>query len=220
MQITVAERALGVHELARLLPRRDHVTPSQSLPLDGLYLFFERGELAECRGLTVDRIVRVGTHRVNGRFRKRVLQHYGPVSPLGGNRRGSIFRKHVGAALLRKADPYDTGLKDWLAKNGPPFPTLEAEVSRTLRGNFTFVCFPVDNREERLRLEGGLIALLAQHPLRGPSTGWLGRHALAGEIRSSGLWNVQHIADDPITPADLERLSELVQVTLAEDRDT
>ena len=85
MQITVAERVSGVYELAHLLPRRDHLTPSQSLPLDGLYLFFERSELAECSGRTVDRIVRVGTHRVNGRFRKRILQHYGRVSSLGGN---------------------------------------------------------------------------------------------------------------------------------------
>jgi hypothetical protein len=215
VQITVAERVSGVYELARSLPWRDHLTPSQSLPLDGLYLFFERSELAECSGRTVDRIVRVGTHRVNGRFRKRILQHYGWVSSLGGNRRGSIFRKHVGAALLRKADPYDTGLKDWLAKNGPPSPTLEAEVSRTLRDNFTFVCVRVDNGDERLRLEGGLIALLAQNPLGSPSAGWLGRHAFADEIRSSGLWNVQHIAADPITPADFGRLSRLVQATLA-----
>ena len=178
MQITVAERVSGVYELAHLLPRRDHVTPSQSVPLDGLYLFFERGELVECSGRAVDRIVRVGTHRVNGRFRKRILQHYGPVSSLGGNRRGSIFRKHVGAALLRKADPCDTGLNDWLAKNGPPFPTLEAEVSRTLRDNFTFVCFRVDDGDERLRLESGLIALLAQHPLGSPS-----RQRTSGDCR-------------------------------------
>ncbi|MBE9565640.1 MAG: hypothetical protein IMF16_02695 [Proteobacteria bacterium] len=160
--------------------------------------------------------MRVGTHRVNGRFRKRIRQHYGRVNSLGGNRRGSIFRKHVGASLLRKADPYDIRLNDWLAKSGPPCPTVETEVSRTLRGNFTFVCFRVDNGGERLRLESGLIALLAQHPLVSPSARWLGRCAVADKIQSSGLWNVQHVADDPITPTDFRRLEGLVQVTLAE----
>jgi len=216
VQITVAERVSGVYELAHLLPRRDHVTPSRALPLDGLYLFFERGELVDCSGRAVDRIVRVGTHRMNGRFRKRIRQHYGRVRSLGGNRDESIFRKHVGTALLRKAGPCDTELNDWLAGNGPSSPALEAEVSQTLRDNFTFVCVRVDDGGRRRCLERGLIALLAQHPLGSPSAGWLGHHAFADEIRSSGLWNVQHIADDPITPTDFGQLSGLVQATLAE----
>ena len=38
-----------------------------------------------------------------------------------------------------------------------------------------------------------------------PSPGWLGLHAVAPEIRTSGLWNVNHV-DERYRPAFLDVL--------------
>jgi hypothetical protein len=205
-----------LYALAQSLPRCGHLSPRHSLPRDGVYLFFERGERVRLDGQSVDRIVRVGTHKVDGRFRERIRQHYGRVRTLGGDRSGSVFRKHVGGALLRRAHSEVERLAAWLHREDLRFPEVEGEVSRTLRDRFTFVCVRVDGRRERLRIEGGLIALLARHPLGGPSDGWLGHCAFAAEIRSSGLWNVQHTSDQPISVSAFGRFGRLVRATLAE----
>lgn len=47
-------------------------------------------------------------------------------------------------------------------------------------------------------IERNCIALLSNHardPIDPPSDGWLGHHARAPQIRTSGLWNVNHITD-------------------------
>jgi len=203
-----------LYRLVHLLPRCCYVTPPRELPLNGIYFFFERGELAYCDGRTVDRVVRVGTHRGHNRFRTMICQHYGHAGSRGSDGCASVFRKHVAAAILRRADPHERGLGDWLADGGRHFPKLNAQVGEALCNTFTFTCFRVNETRERLRLESGLIALLAQHPLGGPSRRWLGRHAVTGEIRSSGLWNVQHLDDEPLAAADYRRVELLVLMTL------
>jgi len=205
-----------VYALIGLLPRLDHQTPRRQLPRNGIYLFFEKGESASHLDTVTDRIVRVGTHRANGRFRSRIRQHYGNVHSLAGNKNASVFRKHVGGALLRSVDHHDRRLADWLTQGAPSFSEVEETVSRVLRENFTFRCFRVDERSERLSLERGLIALLAQYPLGEPSANWLGSFAASQEIRRSGLWNMQHTDAEPLTINELERLEQLVKATLAE----
>jgi len=122
----------------------------------------------------------------------------------------------LGGALLREVDPEDPRLRDWLTQDGSSFPEVEEMVSRVLRENFTFGCFCVDQRSERLSLERSLIALLAQHPLGEPSANWLGRFAASRGIRHSGLWNTQHIDAEPLAINDFQRLEQLVKATLAE----
>jgi len=117
---------------------------------------------------------------------------------------------------LRKINSQNPRLKDWLTQGSPSFPEVEAIVSRVLRENFTFGCFCVDQRSERLSLERSLIALLAQHPLGEPSANWLGRFAASRGIRHSGLWNTQHIDAEPLAINDFQRLEQLVKATLAE----
>jgi hypothetical protein len=87
---------------------------------------------------------------------------------------------------------------------------VEESVSRLLRQCFTFACLQVDLREDRLLLESGLIALLAQHPLGGPSEHWLGRHAASPEIRRTGLWNTQRVDADPLSNEELQRFRQLL----------
>ncbi|MBC7084042.1 MAG: hypothetical protein H5T95_11245 [Firmicutes bacterium] len=78
-------------------------------PLQGVYFFFEPGEMRE-DGRT-PRVVRVGTHAVSEGSKttlwQRLSRHKGHERGKyagGGNHRGSVFRLHVGAALLAAAD--------------------------------------------------------------------------------------------------------------------
>ena len=76
-------------------------------PKRGVYFFFEPGELRE-DGRT-PRGDRVGTHGLKAGSRStlwgRLRQHRGSLGGElagGGNHRGSVFRLHVGSALLRR----------------------------------------------------------------------------------------------------------------------
>jgi len=78
-------------------------------PKRGVYFFFEIGEERTTgRGL---RVVRVGTHALKRGSRPtlwdRLRAHRGTLKGRhagGGNHRGSIFRLHVGTAILRKKE--------------------------------------------------------------------------------------------------------------------
>lgn len=75
-----------------------------SLPERGVYFFREPGE-HRAANRAVLRVVRVGTHAVSSgskaTLRDRLKTHLGTRTG-GGNHRGSIFRRHVGAALLTR----------------------------------------------------------------------------------------------------------------------
>lgn len=206
----IRERTLELHRLAHGLARYNHRVERKELPPCGIYLFFEQGEEVEAGDRRLDRIVRVGTHNQDGNFPGRIRTHYGNRGRLGGNKNSSVFRKHLGGALMRRENPEDVRLAPWLKQDGPSFEELEVEVSRTLHERFTFVCFAVATKEERLRLESGLIALLAQHPAGPPSAQWLGHHANAPEIRRTGLWNTRCVDSAPLADADWDQLRELM----------
>ncbi|MHB9109490.1 MAG: hypothetical protein ACYDCO_20750 [Armatimonadota bacterium] len=189
------------------LPRCGFETPRRALPTNGIYLFFEDGETVDIDGQCCDRIVRVGTHVKDGRFPTRIRQHYGARSSLNGNKNASVFRRHLGGALMRQANPADPRLPDWQRQHGGRDLAFEAQVSQYLRRYFTFVCFAVPESTERLSLEAGLIALLAQAPLGMPSRNWLGQYAAAPEIVRTGLWNTRHVDDIPLTTAQLDHLT-------------
>jgi len=93
----------------------------------------------------IDRVVIIGANRVNGRFVERINDYYGNPDTHNGNRKNSAFRRHYGAALLREGDPDNSRqtrltVSEWYAKDGPPMPNLEEEVSRLLQEHFTFTC--------------------------------------------------------------------------------
>jgi len=206
-----------VHLLVNHLPRHNWQTPLSDLPTDAIYFFLELGETVQVASQTVDRVVRVGTHRRDGRFRGRIRQHYGAVGSLTGNKNSSVFRKHVGGAVLRKRNPGDARLLEWLMQNAPTFTEVEQAVSQILHDIFTFACIQVDDAEERLSLERGLIGLLAQYPVGQPSCGWLGHHAAAQAVRASGLWNTQHVAAPPLTEREYCRLRMLAEAAIRRD---
>lgn len=199
-----------VHQLALALPRHRYPWLKGSRPSSGIYFFFERGETGSLGGVQVERIVRVGTHLQDGNFPKRIRQHYGLVRSLGGNKNGSVFRRHVGGALLVKTSPHDRRIDEWMKQGGASYPEIEQSVSQTLRERFSFSCFAVPRKDDRLLLERGLIALLAQHPIALPSSTWLGRCAISPLIRSTGLWNTQGVAAAPLAMAEYELIVRFV----------
>ena len=75
---TCDESVLSLHTLIWRLPWCDWHTPHTSLPEDGIYWFFEEGEHLKGPEENGQRIVRVGTHRVSGRFRTRIDSIMGP----------------------------------------------------------------------------------------------------------------------------------------------
>ena len=153
------------------------------------------------------RCVRVGTHALRASSSTlwgRLRAHRG--TPAGGNHRGSVFRLHVGEALLNAGQGDATAAATWTKGSSAKRPTRDAEaaleykVSKVIGAmSVLWVDVPDEPGPNSLRghLERNAIALLSNHdrpPIDPPSPGWLGHHARASEIRSSGLWNVQHIA--------------------------
>src|SRR5262245_14830124 len=102
----------ALHELVAALPRFDHRFARSDLPANGIYFFFELDESVQIDTRATDRIVRVGTHRGDGRLPKRLRQHF------AGNRRGSVFRMHLGGSLMSRDNPNDPRLATWIGARG------------------------------------------------------------------------------------------------------
>lgn len=126
--------------------------------------------------------------------------------PGGGNHRGSIFRLHVGKALLAREKWPQTIRESWGVGSNASSAVrqreylLECAVSRHI-GAMSFLWLGVDDppstASDRGVIEAGAIALLSnigQTAGDQPSTGWLGHNA-GPTISSSGLWNVNHVRD-------------------------
>jgi hypothetical protein len=180
-------------------------------PSRGVYFFFEPGETrADAR---TPRVVRVGTHALRpskttlwGRLAQHQGQHGGAL-PGGGNHRGSIFRLHVGTALLATGDWEPAIRETWAINSSAPQSVRRAEyplehaVSTYIR-SLPFVWLGVDDppspTSHRGVIEAGSVALLSNYarPALDPaSEHWLGHHAHREAIRLSGLWNVNYVKD-------------------------
>lgn len=213
----MSQRREGLTRLYQLLaslssavggPRRLAASHGRlSWPTHGLYLFFEDGELRE-DGRT-PRVTRVGTHALTETSRttlwRRLSQHRGNLggrNPGGGNHRGSIFRLHVGTALINR-DGWPEARASWgkganvSAKVRAEEAALEKEVSSVI-GAMPLLWLDVPDRQARGLIERGAISLLSnfnRSPIDPASPGWLGRHADREAVRESGLWNVNHVAE-------------------------
>lgn len=176
-------------------------------PREGIYFFFESGQVRADGGY---RVVRVGTHALRPGVKStlwgRLRQHRGRVggrNPGGGNHRASIFRGHVGAALIQQ-DSLPVGLlKSWLGQRlDPAWAAGEEQLERAVSqhiGAMPFLWLAVPSRaggsSDRGFIERNAIALLscaAGSPDK-PSGRWLGHHATSGNVRLSGLWNSNHV---------------------------
>jgi len=211
--LTSAEETCArIHAALSSLPIRRSI---DGVPSDGLYFFYENREINSHDG--APRIVRVGNHpRSVGGLRNRLRNHY------SGNKNGSVFRKFLGGALIRRRNPNDScllpepGQGHW-ERHGERTCSrckpVEQEVSQLLKEHFSFRCVRIVDRTERNRFEQLLIASLARCPGCKASATWLGRHAYSSNVRQSGLWNSDFIDSLPLISSELARFENLVQQT-------
>lgn len=191
-------------------PRRlEQCSGRTGWPRRGVYFFFENGE---ARADGSPRVVRVGTHalRTNSRTTLwgRLSQHRGTDAgrhPGGGNHRGSIFRLHVGTALLRRDGDADGVASTWGIGGSAPSEVKARECSHERRVSdhirampFLWVEIPDDAApaSDRGLVETGAIALLSRRSNVGADAAtdvWLGRHSARPAIVECGLWNVNHV---------------------------
>lgn len=174
-------------------------------PERGVYFVFEPGEV---RSLSagVPRVVQVGTHALNvgsgTTLWNRLRQHRGSRAGIG-NHRGSIFRMHVGRALIARYGLH-ASFPEWDRGGSAPREVVQSErgmeemvseVIGRMRVAWVAVLDEPGPGSERGVIERSAIALLASEGrvVDPPSRRWLGRFAPSDAIRGSGLWNVNHV---------------------------
>lgn len=197
-----------LHELARRGTLHSFPFDKARLPLNGIYVLFETAE--ESHGGS--RIVRVGTHTGDGQLCSRLLQHF-----VKENKDRSIFRKNIGRCLLNRSNnPF---LAEWerdrtsraervrfgKEPDAGKQQAIEAEVTTYLRERFTFVVFRVDDKASRLMLESKMLSTLSFCGECKPSVRWLGGSSPKQRIRETGLWVVNELYKEPLSPADGRR---------------
>ncbi len=198
-----------LHQLFQELPVFGFPFDPKKIPLNGIYMLFESGELAH----GTNRIVRIGTHTGEDQLRSRLEQHF-----IKENKDRSIFRKNIGRAILtRNKDPF---LRQWeldlttrkakeeyagtidLSKQR----AVEKLVSEYIQRHFRFVVFRIDDRCMRLDLESKIISTISLCNECGSSSDWLGLHSPKAKIRESGLWNVNELYKQPLCESDYDKL--------------
>jgi hypothetical protein len=184
-------------------------------PQRGVYFFFEPGEERTTSGTGL-RVVRVGTHALKAGGKttlwKRLRQHRGSVggqNPGSGNHRGSVFRLHVGTALIGRDHWPESAAGNWGAGSSAAKPVRERErpleraVSQHIR-RMPFLWIGVEDEPGPASLRGYIernaIALLSnynfqENPIDSPSPDWLGHWATSEQVRCSGLWNANHVTE-------------------------
>ena len=195
------------HNVLAELP--EYTSPlAQELPSDGVYFYYEDGETADCNGKTLQRIVRIGSHFKDKGLVRRLIDHYWE------NKDGSVFRKHIGSALICRDGKPEEYLRLWMATGEEYDITLEAEVDSQLRKRFKFRVIYVPDPSERAFVERNAIRFFsaAQHS----TDDWLGKFSPYAEIRDSGVWNVDHVSEPLEEPPEafVARLGRLVMNTI------
>ncbi|MCL5099572.1 MAG: hypothetical protein M1158_00390 [Candidatus Marsarchaeota archaeon] len=198
-----------MHKLFNSLERFTWQFDASKIPLNGIYVFFEKGE----RSHGFDRIVRIGTHNGQNQLRSRLAQHL-----INENKDRSIFRKNVGRAIISKSGDMkllEMWEKDRTTRKGKSeskgfdmdaITKVENEVSEYMRKNLSFVVFEVGAKEDRLALESKLISTVSLCDACKPSPDWLGNFSSKQKIRESGLWLVNELYKKPMSYVDIEEL--------------
>ena len=214
----MSEPELMCAKINELLTDLPLLKDPKQVPFDnGLYLFYEKGEVSKHAPL--GRIVRIGNHphSQNG-LKKRLRMHY------SGNKNGSVFRKSIGGAFMRKANPNNPcllpapGKGHWEKQDMhtcEKCQPVENQVSELLRSNFAFRCIEIQNRELRNRFEEMLVATISFCPTCKPSTNWLGKFAYNQNVKKSGLWNSDYVFNQNaiLRTQHLETFSNIVKAT-------
>jgi len=208
------DRERNIEKLYKLLegksrkakpPTLFEAVKENELPNQGVYFFLDDAEPTRYSSV-LPRIIRIGTHAVStgskAILRTRLRAHLGTEAGLG-NHRGSVFRQHVGAALIEK-NQFNNLYPNWgIGRNASKKirldeTSLEREVSNYIRKlRLLFIEVPGEHGTDSYRdfIERNSLALLTQNmcPSELASKKWLGNWSPNKTIRRSGLWNIQHV---------------------------
>lgn len=198
---------------------------NMSWPRRGVYFFFESNEF-RTTAVEQKRVVRIGTHSVSEGSKStlwnRLRTHRGGINGTG-NHRGSIFRLHVGTAMINQSCG-SILLPTWGKGQTAPVETksmevdLEKKVSAYI-GGMSLLWLAIGDEpsatSDRAYIEQNAIALIAGDtgPLDLPSPSWLGRYSSRYEISRSGLWNINYV-NDCYDPRFLQTMAVYVDMTL------
>jgi len=181
-------------------------------PDRGVYFFFHPDETREYSDQL--RVTRIGTHAVSEgsstSLWDRLRTHRGAQRGTyegGGNHRGSVFRKRVGEALIER-DNLQEEYPEWgvgsSAGRELRLDELEMErrVSEYIR-DLPFLWVDIDDEpgpeSDRAYIERNAIALVSnfgKESIDPRDEGWLGHYSPVADIERSGLWNINHVAED------------------------
>jgi len=212
---TPEELCARIHKSLEPLPTFKE--PSKVPFSNGLYFFYQKGETS--MHAPNGRIVRIGNHpRSQNGLKRRLTMHY------SGNKNSSIFRKHLGGAILRKTDPNHPclapapGQGHWEKENMPTCQKckpIETEVKKLLRNDFRFRCIEIKDQNLRNTLEKKLVATVSLCPICKPTKNWLGKFAYSENVRNSGLWNSDYVFEQSLILGitDLKKLVEIITST-------
>lgn len=160
---------------------------------DGIYFVFERGE----EYYETNRVVRVGTHIVEGRLKERLKDHF-----VRKSHQSSMFIRNIGRAFLNQNQDnyielwnYSSKVKNPILKeeykenaNKAKEKELENRIHEYLTENMTFTAIRVNDKQERLWLEKAIISTLSSTYDFRPSKEWLGLDSPEFCVNSSGMW--------------------------------
>jgi len=191
---------MGLHKLRDIL--------AEELPKQGVYFFFDDGEPTTF-STSIPRLVRIGTHGVSAgsvaTLRNRLRTHLGTRTG-AGNHRASVFRLHVGRAIIER-DLLEKDFPNWgKGQSAPKEITgrealLEAKVSEYI-GNLRVLVVPVldtaGTGSMRATIERQFISMFTENlcAIEISSPTWLGRFSDKPSIRNSGLWNVRDVGGE------------------------
>ena len=180
-----------LHNFIYKLPRYTLPVDVKKLPKNGIYFIFEKGEKSHNN----DRIVYVGSHKVDGRLRARLKEHFNLLS-----KDGSILRKNIGRAILNKSSDFyqkiweidfsqakNKTLYGMLRKNDYES-SIENQVTGYINNSFTLAVLEINDKEERLKLQKQIISLINNCKDCVPSEYWLGRFSPKPKIANGKLW--------------------------------
>lgn len=200
-----------LHKIFNRLKRFSFPFDKNAIPLNGIYVLFQKNEKAH----DGDRIVRVGTHTGLNQLPSRLVQHFELK-----NKDRSIFRKNIGRALLNKRkDSFlkefeidlttkESKLRNLERVDKGKLKAIEDEISRFIQDNFSFVVFRVDDKKKRLLLESRLISTISLCKECAASDSWLGNYSPIQKIRECGLWNVQGLYKETVSEQDLSEIND------------
>jgi len=194
-------------------------------PEQGIYLFYEKGEL---RNNNEPRVVRIGTHGISKGSKttlwNRLKTHKGTNEGFG-NHRGSVFRKLIGQALINRDHLKDKYINWGIGNNATKDikeieKPLEYRVSEII-GEMPFLFLEIkgeaSSNNMRAFIETNTIALLSnvnkQQPIDKPSKDWLGLFTKNKKIINSGLWNRNDV-DKKYDPFFLDKLDEFITLMI------